>query len=59
MGHKKRYTGQAIDVTFEPRRCVHAGACVRGLPAVFDPHLPVKIILSKSQVVAAHPPNLV
>jgi uncharacterized Fe-S cluster protein YjdI len=25
-----------IVVTFDPNICIHSGACVRGLPAVFD-----------------------
>ncbi|MFF3756728.1 (4Fe-4S)-binding protein [Streptomyces sp. NPDC002185] len=33
----KEYEGEGITVTFEPRRCLHAAACVRGLPQVFDP----------------------
>lgn len=33
---RKRYTGAAIDVTFDPTVCAHAGECVRGLPTVFD-----------------------
>ncbi|MER8043512.1 (4Fe-4S)-binding protein [Streptomyces sp. NPDC094032] len=32
----KEYDGEGITVTFEPRRCLHAGECVRGLPSVFD-----------------------
>lgn len=32
----RRYASEAIEVSFEARRCIHAGACVRGLPAVFD-----------------------
>ncbi|MEU5217564.1 (4Fe-4S)-binding protein [Streptomyces sp. NPDC020807] len=32
----KEYEGEGITVTFEPRRCLHAAECVRGLPAVFD-----------------------
>ena len=32
----KRYTSDAITVTFEAPRCIHAAECVRGLPAVFD-----------------------
>ena len=31
------YAGEKLDITFAPKRCIHAGACVRGLPAVFDP----------------------
>jgi uncharacterized Fe-S cluster protein YjdI/CDGSH-type Zn-finger protein len=30
------YRGASVEVTFEPARCIHAAACVRGLPAVFD-----------------------
>ena len=33
---RKRYAGQAVDVSFDPLRCRHAAECVRGLPAVFD-----------------------
>lgn len=32
----KEYDGEGITVTYEPRRCLHAAECVRGLPAVFD-----------------------
>lgn len=32
----KRYTSDAITVTFVAQRCIHAAKCVRGLPAVFD-----------------------
>ncbi|MQA97982.1 MAG: hypothetical protein GEV11_26470 [Streptosporangiales bacterium] len=32
----KEYPGEAVTVTFEPGRCLHAAECVRGLPAVFD-----------------------
>lgn len=31
------YSGEAIEVTYDVRRCTHARECVRGLPAVFDP----------------------
>lgn len=33
----KSYDGSAIRVRFDPRRCIHAAECARGLPAVFDP----------------------
>jgi uncharacterized Fe-S cluster protein YjdI len=33
---RKRYTGEALDVTFDPARCRHAAECLRGLPGVFD-----------------------
>jgi uncharacterized Fe-S cluster protein YjdI/CDGSH-type Zn-finger protein len=32
----RHYASDAIDVTYEARRCVHAAECLRGLPAVFD-----------------------
>ncbi|PCF52750.1 (4Fe-4S)-binding protein [Staphylococcus delphini] len=32
----KQYTGEKINVYFEPKRCVHAAECVRGLGKVFD-----------------------
>jgi uncharacterized Fe-S cluster protein YjdI len=33
---RKRYTGRALDVSFDPGRCRHAAECLRGLPGVFD-----------------------
>jgi uncharacterized Fe-S cluster protein YjdI len=39
MGPKdnlRHYTSEAIDVTYDARRCIHAAECVRGLPEVFD-----------------------
>jgi CDGSH-type Zn-finger protein/uncharacterized Fe-S cluster protein YjdI len=30
------YEGEAVDVTWDQLRCIHAAECVRGLPAVFD-----------------------
>lgn len=32
----KRYEGEHIEVTYDTVRCLHAGECVRGMPAVFD-----------------------
>ncbi|MEU6929474.1 (4Fe-4S)-binding protein [Streptomyces sp. NPDC046385] len=32
----KEYDGEGITVTYEPRRCLHAAECLRGLPSVFD-----------------------
>lgn len=32
----KRYTSEAVTVTFVAQRCIHAAECVRRLPAVFD-----------------------
>ena len=37
MKKRHRYEGQDIALTYDARRCIHAGECVRGLPAVFDP----------------------
>jgi len=31
-----RYRADAIEVTYDTGRCIHAAECVRGLPAVFD-----------------------
>ncbi len=37
MGSRlQTYEAPGITVTFDPGICIHAGACVRGLPAVFD-----------------------
>lgn len=30
------YRGNDVTVTFDKEVCIHAGNCVRGLPAVFD-----------------------
>jgi uncharacterized Fe-S cluster protein YjdI len=30
------WEGNGITVTFDPNVCIHSGACVRGLPKVFD-----------------------
>ncbi len=30
------YEATGITVTFDPEVCIHAAACIRGLPAVFD-----------------------
>jgi CDGSH-type Zn-finger protein/uncharacterized Fe-S cluster protein YjdI len=32
----RRYDGEQIEITFDRQRCIHAEACVHGLPAVFD-----------------------
>ena len=32
----RHYANEAIDITYDARRCIHAGECVDGLPAVFD-----------------------
>ena len=31
------YATDEVSVTFDPNRCIHAAACVRGLPDVYDP----------------------
>lgn len=33
----RKYSGDRIDVFFEPVLCIHAKECVHGLPGVFDP----------------------
>jgi uncharacterized Fe-S cluster protein YjdI len=33
---RRHYTSDAIDVSYDVDRCIHAAECVRGLPAVFD-----------------------
>jgi len=36
MGREiQTYEGERITVSFDPKRCIHAGNCVRGLPKVF------------------------
>ena len=32
----RHYTDEAIDVSYDAQRCIHAAECVRRLPAVFD-----------------------
>jgi uncharacterized Fe-S cluster protein YjdI len=32
----RHYTSDAIDVSYDAERCIHAAECVRGLPEVFD-----------------------
>jgi CDGSH-type Zn-finger protein/uncharacterized Fe-S cluster protein YjdI len=36
MSKTKEYRSDAIVVTFEPRRCIHAEECIHGLPGVFE-----------------------
>lgn len=36
--HLHRYPGNELTVLYDKQRCIHAAACVRGLPAVFDTH---------------------
>lgn len=35
---EKSYDGHDLSVSYNARRCIHFAACVRGLPAVFDPN---------------------
>jgi uncharacterized Fe-S cluster protein YjdI len=37
QGVQRTYATDRIEVHWEPRLCVHLGACFRGLPEVFDP----------------------
>jgi uncharacterized Fe-S cluster protein YjdI len=30
------FEGKEVTVTFDPRRCMHSGNCLRSLPGVFD-----------------------
>lgn len=32
----RRYVGEGIEVTWEPRLCTHAAECLRGAPEVFE-----------------------
>ncbi len=35
---KYEYPGEAVTVSYDLKRCIHAAACVHGLPEVFDPN---------------------
>lgn len=35
-GSSRKYTGERIEVEWEPRLCIHVRNCVRALPQVFD-----------------------
>ncbi len=35
--NRRYYKSDDINVSFNPRLCIHAAECVRGLPEVFDP----------------------
>ena len=37
MGKLHKYRGEKIEVRYDAEVCVHAAACVKGLPSVFDP----------------------
>jgi uncharacterized Fe-S cluster protein YjdI/CDGSH-type Zn-finger protein len=32
----RHYFDEAIEIAYDPHRCIHAAECIRGLPAVFD-----------------------
>ena len=32
----RHYVDDAIDISYDVHRCIHAAECIRGLPAVFD-----------------------
>ena len=36
-GPRRVYANAAIEVSWEPKLCIHVRNCVRGLPQVFDP----------------------
>ena len=31
------YTNGELTIVWKPKKCIHSGNCVRGLPQVFDP----------------------
>ncbi|MFC3881438.1 (4Fe-4S)-binding protein [Algoriphagus namhaensis] len=33
---KKEYSNGEVTITWEPKKCIHAANCVKGLPGVFD-----------------------
>ncbi len=35
---RKTYASRDIEVSYDPRRCIHAARCVEGAPEVFDPN---------------------
>jgi len=35
-GTRKYYKSDKITISFDPKLCIHAGECVRGIPEVFD-----------------------
>ena len=37
-GKRIRYTSDEIMVSYDPKICIHAAECVKGLPEVFDPN---------------------
>ena len=45
----RHYADDAIDISYDVRRCIHAAECIRGLPAVFDSSRRQWIVPSDSQ----------
>lgn len=37
MSATKEYTNGEMTIVWEPRKCIHSGVCVKGLPNVFQP----------------------
>jgi uncharacterized Fe-S cluster protein YjdI len=35
---KKFYRSKEFDISFEPKKCIHAAECAHGLPEVFNPN---------------------
>ena len=34
---RKRYEKDGVNIYWEPKKCIHSGVCVKGLPEVFRP----------------------
>jgi uncharacterized Fe-S cluster protein YjdI/CDGSH-type Zn-finger protein len=45
----RHYSGDAIEITYDPHRCIHSAECLRGLPAVFDSSRKPWIIASEAE----------
>jgi CDGSH-type Zn-finger protein/uncharacterized Fe-S cluster protein YjdI len=37
MTDRREYRGAGVVISYDAKRCIHAGECVRGAPEVFDP----------------------
>jgi uncharacterized Fe-S cluster protein YjdI len=33
----KKYRNQELTILWQPKKCIHAGVCVKTLPKVYDP----------------------
>lgn len=33
----KKYKNKELTILWEPKKCIHAGVCVKTLPGVYDP----------------------